>query len=370
MYLSFSVSNFRGIHSLSISHLSDLNLVVGKNNVGKTALLEALFVHSGGGNPSLALAVQGFRATELGRIELGLASTPPWESLFADLDMTHPIIFESEERENRFRVTQIQPVLDADLSKLYARLQKPADPQTQSWPRPALPPSVLTLISEEPRRSRQSAQKPRRRAQSYLILDEQGPRVFPFPATPPFQTFFVSDTAHATINEDSELYGRLARGKTEHLLLDSLRKIEPHLKDVREVSSGGQPMLMADIGLDRLIPLSVMGGGILRLSRLLIRIANAENGVVLVDEIDNGFHHSALPSLWRVVSQSATRSNVQIIATTHSLECIKAAHQVFLEQFDTTFELHRIDRRNGKLVCTSYDTEILGAAIDSELEVR
>ena len=47
MFRSFTVKNFRCFQDLTIAPLARVNLIAGKNNVGKTALLEALYLHSG-----------------------------------------------------------------------------------------------------------------------------------------------------------------------------------------------------------------------------------------------------------------------------------------------------------------------------------
>ena len=57
MYTSFTVKNFRGFHDLTLEPLERVNLIAGKNSVGKTALLEALFLHLGPANPRLPLTI-------------------------------------------------------------------------------------------------------------------------------------------------------------------------------------------------------------------------------------------------------------------------------------------------------------------------
>jgi AAA15 family ATPase/GTPase len=61
VYRSFTVKNFRGFEKLTIESLERVNLIAGKNNVGKTALLEALWIHHGAINPDLGLRVDSFR---------------------------------------------------------------------------------------------------------------------------------------------------------------------------------------------------------------------------------------------------------------------------------------------------------------------
>src|SRR5690348_12744309 len=58
---SLEIHNFRGFHNLHIEHLGRVNLIVGKNNVGKTSLLEALRLYAERGSPVLILELLGAR---------------------------------------------------------------------------------------------------------------------------------------------------------------------------------------------------------------------------------------------------------------------------------------------------------------------
>ena len=58
MLKKLTIEHFRGFSSFKIDQLARINLIVGKNNVGKTALLEALFLLSGPYNPSNALTIE------------------------------------------------------------------------------------------------------------------------------------------------------------------------------------------------------------------------------------------------------------------------------------------------------------------------
>ena len=61
MYKSFHVQNFRGFKDLELNDLARINLIAGENNIGKTSLLEALFLFSGAHNLTLTVSIQNFR---------------------------------------------------------------------------------------------------------------------------------------------------------------------------------------------------------------------------------------------------------------------------------------------------------------------
>src|SRR5207248_1777573 len=124
------------------------------------------------------------------------------------------------------------------------------------------------------------------------------------------------------------------------------------------------------VGIGRLIPIAFLGDGILRLTRIILWIIHTAGGVLFLDEVDNGFHYSHLRQIWSAIAASARQFDVQIFATTHSRECIVAAHQAFGETFVYDFRLHRLERSDSEIRAITYDQEALEAAIDSDFEVR
>lgn len=129
-------------------------------------------------------------------------------------------------------------------------------------------------------------------------------------------------------------------------------------------------MIYGDIGLDQMLPLPLMGGGMGRLTSLLLTIANAPHGVALIDEIENGLHYSILNKVWQAIGEAARRFDTQVFATTHSWECIRAAHQAFAASEAYDFRLHRLDCIDDEISVVTYDREMLETSIATGLEVR
>ena len=103
---------------------------------------------------------------------------------------------------------------------------------------------------------------------------------------------------------------------------------------------------------------------------IVLRIANASGGIVLIDEVENGLHHSILSNFWQVIDRAARDFDTQVIATTHSYECIREAHKAFSQSDNYDFLLHRLDRIGDRVESVTYDREALEAAIKAEFEVR
>ena len=116
--------------------------------------------------------------------------------------------------------------------------------------------------------------------------------------------------------------------------------------------------------------MSQMGVGMVRLRSLVLEIENAAGGVVLVDEIENGLHYSVMGRVWEALAAAARQSDTQIFATTHSFECIRAAHEAFLAKDKYDFRLHRLERNDSGIRAVTYDSKMLSAAMASDFEVR
>ncbi|MCX6022329.1 MAG: AAA family ATPase, partial [Chloroflexi bacterium] len=103
---------------------------------------------------------------------------------------------------------------------------------------------------------------------------------------------------------------------------------------------------------------------------LALAIASARDGIVLIDEIENGFHYSIMPKVWQAIASFSRQFNVQVFATTHSYECIQAAHEAFEADSVYDFRLHRLERVKGKIKAITYSQGALNASLEADWEVR
>lgn len=109
MYLSFKAINFRCFHELVMENLAPVNLIAGLNNAGKTALLEALFLHSGAYNPELVMRINTFRGMEpLFKFEPGRIAETPWDSLFTGFDPTKEIELTGKNKTGSCRTLRLR----------------------------------------------------------------------------------------------------------------------------------------------------------------------------------------------------------------------------------------------------------------------
>jgi predicted ATPase len=361
MYRSFEIRNFRCFRKLTLTHLERINLIAGVNNVGKTALLEALFLHCGAYNPELTLRINAFRGIDTIKVERGRWTETPWDSLFSGFDVSQNVEMEGENDITRRRLLRLRVIRQPqELAKFGQFVERNTDNSESLVIQSKVVDTVLELAYQ------QEGQDGR----YHMILDPKGLRTEPIPPPPPFPAFFVAARTRVSPQEDAERFGRLEIAGQQDVLVEALRVIEPQLRRLAVVVASGVPMIHGDIGIGRLLPLPLMGDGMARIASLVLTIGNAPGGVVLVDEFENGLHHSIMPDVWRVIGEVARQFNTQVFATTHSLECITAAHKAFTQSETYDFLLHRLERRGELIRVATYDQETLGAALETGLEVR
>jgi len=109
-----------------------------------------------------------------------------------------------------------------------------------------------------------------------------------------------------------------------------------------------------------------------RILAMMAAIAAMKNGVLLVDEIENGLHYASLSVMWKAIFTACKEYNVQLITTTHSYECIEAFSKVYemIEPDGDDIRLYRIDREEDKHKAFVYTPQVLKAGIEKEFEVR
>ena len=118
------------------------------------------------------------------------------------------------------------------------------------------------------------------------------------------------------------------------------------------------------------MPLKSLGDGALRLFGVALALANSRDGFLLMDEAENGIHHSVQRDLWRMVIQTAQENNVQVLATTHSWDCVRGFAQAAIEMDDVEGVLVRLDQDDYGLRAVEYSEEDLKVVVEQGIEVR
>jgi AAA domain, putative AbiEii toxin, Type IV TA system/AAA ATPase domain len=319
MLTSLRIDCFRGLSDLTFEPLSRINVLTGFNNSGKTTVLEALYL------------------------------------LFANHNQlqSYPSVFRSAHGNMAERLEHFWRWLlpSGDFSK-EAQLHAMTDDKKR-----------IGLIAKQHQQQRGTL--------SIQYLDSSrgtvsctvsGNGVGPLQARPwPRMEFFSPGNADPTA--DAEQYNRvqLIGGGEEHLV-ELMRVVEPRLRKLRYAKVTSQPLLYVDIGLDALVPASQMGHAFCRMLTLYMEMLVTEADILLIDEIENGLHHSVYENVWKGIAALAWSENIQIFVTTHSEECVVAAAKAAKRGEDHGFSHHRLQEFEDEVVVNT-SQEILGATI-------
>ena len=118
------------------------------------------------------------------------------------------------------------------------------------------------------------------------------------------------------------------------------------------------------------MPLKSLGDGAVRLFGVALALANSQNGFLLIDEVENGIHHSLQIDFWRMVLRTAQVNNVQVLATTHSFDCVQGFAEASREFSDIGSALVRVVRQDGEAWAIEYSEKDLSIAAEQAIEVR
>ena len=115
--------------------------------------------------------------------------------------------------------------------------------------------------------------------------------------------------------------------------------------------------------------LKSFGEGLNRLFGISLALVNCKDGVLLIDEVEGGFHYSVLPDVWKLIFKTAKDLNVQVFATTHSKDCIEAFTDAAIDSPEDGM-LIRLENKDGKIRSVNFNEDELEIVERRNIEVR
>ncbi len=341
------VTGFRCFREIRVEPLTRVNLFVGENNAGKTSLLEAAELVMIGG-------VEGLVRSAVRRDEKVLTRSGAEEEFKGHIvDPSHLFFghglqmgtsfkIEGHGETDRWVKCTVEPASDRET--LIKSLLLRSDVTSRSDRDERLTVSPLGGVLSPPRRR-----------------PESNPRV----------NFLAAESIH----EDrlGQLWDALVLTPEEEEIIESLRIVEPQVERLAFLAEGrgtSANILLKLKGLEQRIPLGSLGGGLRHLLALVMNLLSARGGALLVDEIDTGLHYSVMVDMWRLIVETARRLDVQVFATTHSLDCVRALARLRKKYPELAAEVtvHRVEKDAPRTVV--YDADEIVIAAESQLEVR
>ncbi|EAZ92433.1 AAA family ATPase [Crocosphaera chwakensis] len=184
-------------------------------------------------------------------------------------------------------------------------------------------------------------------------------------------TQYISASFRLNQKEIIQEYSHAELENRGHYLLNILQKIDPKIEEIK-IFSIRDPVLYLRRENENFLPISTFGDAINRVTEIMVKILNNKSSIILIDEIENGIHYTNHRDFWRALFELSKELDVQIFATTHSLEMIQAFRDVGLNYYADSgayFEMARNPRTN-KIIGIKHELEMLDYALKRSEEIR
>lgn len=337
------ICNFRGIDHLEIKDFKSLNVFVGSNNVGKTSVLEAIFMLSGMSNPLMPTRINSLRNSALGNID-GV------RYLFHNLDFSNKPLLKAKSDDGARRLT-FEPIIDNDDSTQ----------ASISYSHPVIKRINFDFGTDDgddfPYHSSLFLNK------ANLLEQTVDPNY-----TEQTNCLFLP----ADKNDGNALnnFATLIKRNSKQVVVDALSDFDHSLEMIEALPDG---LYIKKANVSELLPISMAGDGARRMINIISSIANEDNNIVLIDEFDNGLHYSAHKKMWSAIMKFILRHNVQLFVTTHNIDCLLGLNKA-MEEDESFWEIANVydivkTKLNG-YQAYKYSYRGLKEAIDKEIEIR
>ena len=373
-FKSVKIENFRGIKSLEISDLARVNLFVGKNGCGKTSVLESVFLLTGISNPNLIVSRQNARG-------VGLVESSDMRDFFYNRNHEKGLVLSSAQTRGR-RNLEILPLYGNPQRKQAGVIQAgeiqaggipavfPVDSDLESFSfgmEAAGTGQILMGLGYQFTVSDGGAGQDKSHKAGIYLTGISGSDITSF-----LDNSYKESLRGLYLGKSGYNPGfvdQMLNEKKKDSLLAPLRSLDSRIADIRV---GVQGLVSADTGLDSFIPINLLGDGIIRVLGISAGISVTKNGILVIDELENGLHVTALEQLWKVVLDWSGKYNVQIFITTHSGDVINSLRGVLDENmFPDSVACYRLVKSaEDETRAYRYSSEQLEQALDVDTDIR
>jgi len=352
------IARYRGIRELVAEGFGRVNLIIGKNDCGKTAFMEALRLADDA--EDAAYYLMSAQETRLGRGADRHDFDRFWRPIFFDLDAEQGLSIEafyddgiSKQLELR-QGAQSEGIRFDDNSVQGTRDdgQLGSSLASRAW---ALD-LQLTMRNGE-------------RSQRRIVATPTGVTLPPFVRSQ--GSAWIGPTAGGEELNVKNISVLKQRGQ-DAALVDLLREVDGRLLGIEILAPGGNAaeLFVRLSNGTPMLPVALMGDGVQRCLEFGAAAAARDWPALFIDEIENGMHHLVLEPIWRWIASVSRRRDLQIFATTHSEECIHAACRAFRNLQDEDLRVIRLDRLESGTRATVYDRALIEVAERTGTEIR
>ena len=358
---TLTIERFRAFRKLKIEGLGRVNLITGRNNTGKSSVLEALRMLATDGVPIVIYDILWFREeisdeTDMAERPFDRSSFLPLSGLFNGFPEfpteIQPIVITSTDGQRNMKLTLQTNWGSSDGS------MRSVQSQEEDEELPAIRVTADTVTGSVKH-----------------VLRLYGRRWFLQPFTPrkSLPCLFLSPCGGGKTAPLGALWDKIALSEREKDVVEALHIIDADISAVSMVGGEGprqeRTAIVRSTRLPRPVSLRSFGDGLNRLFGIILFLVNAKDGFLLIDEFENGMHHTVQADAWRIIFKLASRLDIQVFATSHSWDAIEAFQEAASESPEEGV-LVRLSRKGEDIIPTVFRKDELAIATRDRIEVR
>jgi len=376
MINSLNIKNYRNLKELRINSLGRVNLITGKNNTGKSTILEAIALFASKGDLALIFQFLSERGENFKQTENNKNSTDINIRSLSSLFTNRVISFDSEDaiiigsNENTlFAEASSENSLSIRFVKYLDEIQRDNQGATITRKRTLLENDENGLVEIY------KVGIEIRIGKSYRIIpiEEDKSYRFGFKGISSNENYQFIRTRNIDKEINGNLFDNIALTEKELFIIDALKIIEPTTERIAFIGENSRErtavIKLANVATP--LPLRSMGDGVNRILTIILALVNSDNGFLLLDEFENGLHHTVQEKLWNVIFKLAQSLKIQVFVTTHSEDCISGYENVLNNpENKLDGKLIRLDNINGEIHQVEFNANELKIATDLNIETR
>lgn len=331
---------YRGIGGVELNELSPVSLIVGANNTGKSSILEAAGLLLRPPDPGQWVSAVRRRDADLALVD-GI-----W-SMFPGAEAIHP-----EDGPEQSSAIGLRATLGDGERVVSASAQASEIPGSEEGGELAV--RVDVSVNGQP------------------AIELRFPGIKPVAhQVPVYRVFTVTPSSHYSTSVFVEQLSQVVDAGRKQLAVQLMNVFDTEVEDLDVIKSHGREAVRVTHASRGVVDLSSFGDGIRRAAALALTLTRASQGVLLIDEIESGIHYSVLRPVLGKLLEAAADAQVQLLATTHSLEAVDALISAVADRNAAdSFAAYWVQRKGGRHEARRYDFERLQRMREGGLDIR
>lgn len=359
-----TIHQFRGLRDLELKDLGRINLLVGLNNSGKTSVLEALSVYCHPLDIKVWLSTANQREQDIGVYRIRLLDAIKWlftHNSASIVEPDKPIILISS--TGLFSVKKLiasyEEMEQISLSEEsnIRNISNEEEIENEDTPRVKKGIKLKIEVFADDGYQLSLFGEPPACITDFLLWEDERFYRLPGKREPSLRTSVVTPSSHRSEVGQFRLLSEATFQNFKADVIQLLKQIDNNISDIEILLPPESISSRFNIYIQHkklgLAPVSTFGDGIRRLLHIALKLASVKGGILLIDELESTIHTEALQSSFQWLVKWCTEMDVQLFATTHSLEAVDALLEV--TESDSDLVLYRLEPKEGKTKVVRHD---------------